>query len=158
MIQLIPAQEAPYRVLKYALGVGSLLLLTSASGRGRSTVLRKLHEETGGGFISSKDFIEGSAERHPLSLEETLHSCVMSALRQHEIVYVDDIDLIHDPTSSCHFYPRGNYVETALLELSESAIRSGKKLVLSTDASTAQTSTAFPHRSGDTPPRTISNC
>jgi AAA+ superfamily predicted ATPase len=142
MIQLIPAQEAPYRVLKYALGAGNLLLLSSASGRGRSTVLRKLHEETGGGFISSKDFIEGSAERHPLSLEETLHTCVMSALKQNEVVYVDDVDLIHDATSSCHFYPRGNYVNTALLELSESAIRSGKKLVLSTDGSIARTFTA----------------
>src|SRR5213078_2200736 len=50
------------------------LLLSSPPGRGRTTVLRKLHEETEGGFVTGKDFIETSAERHPLSLEETRYS------------------------------------------------------------------------------------
>jgi hypothetical protein len=78
-------------------------------------VLRKLHEELGGGFVSAKDFIETSMQRHPLSLEETLYSAVTSALNQDRVVFVDDIDLIHEATSSCHFYPRGKYVETTLL-------------------------------------------
>ena len=144
MTELIPAQEAAYRVLKYAFGTGGLLLLTSPSGRGRTTVLRKLHEETGGGYVTSKDFIETSSSRHPLSLEETLYSAVISALQQNSTVYVDDVDLIHEATSSCHFYPRGSYVETALLELSEAALREEKKLVVSTDGSIAQ---AFATRS-----------
>lgn len=138
MIQLIPAQYAAYSVLKYAFGAGSLLLLTSPSGRGRTTVLRKLQQETGGGFVTGKDFIETSAARHPLSLEETLYSAVMAALGKNEIVYVDDVDLIHDATSSCHFYPRGSYVETALLELSDAAVRENKKLAVSTDGSIAE--------------------
>src|ERR1700730_12411206 len=128
MIQLIPALEAAHRALKYALSAGNLLLLSSATGRGRTTVLRKLQSETGGGFVTGKDFIENSGSRHPLSLEETLYSAVIDSLQQNEIVYVDDIDLIHDATSSCHFYPRGSYVETALLELSEAAVRDNKKL------------------------------
>src|SRR5215472_15429968 len=102
MLQLIPAQDSAYRVLKFAFNAGSLLLLTSATGRGRTTVLRKLHEETGGGFVTGKDFIETSSGRHPLSLEETLYAAVSSALRDNDIVYVDDIDLIHEATSSCH--------------------------------------------------------
>lgn len=144
MIQLIPAQETAYRVLKYASQAGSLLLLSSPAGRGRTTVLRRLHEESGGGFVTGKNFIETSAARHPLSLEETLYSAVTAALKDNEIVYVDDIDLIHDATSSCHFYPRGHYVETALLELSDAALRDGKKLIVSTDGSIAQ---AFATRS-----------
>jgi hypothetical protein len=52
---------------------------------------------------------------------------------------VDDIDLIHEATSSCHFYPRGQCLETALQELSDSALCDGKKLVASTDGSIAQT-------------------
>jgi len=138
MIELIPAQTAAYSVLKYALDAGNLLLLHSPSGRGRTTVLRKLYEETGGGFVTCKEFIETSAARHPLSLEETLYSTVTSELTKCEFVYVDDADLIHDATSSCHFYPRGSYVETALLELSNAASRSGKKLIVSTDGSIAQ--------------------
>lgn len=111
---------------------------------GALTVLRKLHEQTGGGFVTAKNFIEISAERHPLSLEETLYAAVTTALRDHEFVYVDDIDLIHEATSSCHFYPRGSYVETALLELSDTALRDGKNLVVSTDGSIAR---AFATRS-----------
>ena len=56
MIQLIPAQESAFRVLKYASNAGSLMLLSSPSGRGRTTVLRKLHAEMGGGFVTGKDF------------------------------------------------------------------------------------------------------
>ena len=138
MIQLIPAQESAFRVLQYASTAGSLMLLTSSSGRGRTTVLRKLHAEMGGGFVTGKDFIETSATRHPLSLEETLYAAVIGSLKQNQVVFVDDIDLIHNATSSCHFYPRGQYVETALLELSDAALRENKKLVVSTDGAIAQ--------------------
>jgi hypothetical protein len=48
MTRLIPAQESAYRILKYAFDAGGLLLLTSHSGRGRTTIMRKLQEETGG--------------------------------------------------------------------------------------------------------------
>ncbi len=144
MIELIPAQDSAYKVLKYAFGAGNLLLLEGHSGRGRTTVLRKLHEETGGGFVTSKDFIESSATRHPLSLEETLHASVSSAIRENQIVYVDDIDLIQDATSSCDFYPRGQYVEMAILELCNGALRDNKKLVASTNGTIAH---AFAARS-----------
>jgi transitional endoplasmic reticulum ATPase len=137
MIHLIPAQESAFRVLKYASSAGSLMLLSSPSGRGRTTVLRKLHAEMGGGFVTGKDFIETSAARHPLSLEETLYSAVIGSLKQNPVVFVDDVDLIHDATSSCHFYPRGQYVETALLELSDAALREEKKLFVSTDGAIA---------------------
>ena len=92
----------------------------------------------GGGFVTGKDFIETSAARHPLSPEETLYSAVIGSLKENEIVFVDDIDLIHNATSSCHFYPRGKYVETALLELSDAALREKRKLVVSTDGAIAQ--------------------
>src|SRR5262245_8419234 len=125
--------------LSHASNAGSLMLLSSPSGRGRTTVLRKLHAEMGGGFVTGKDFIETSAARHPLFLEDTLYSAVIGSLKENQIVFVDDIDLIHDATSSCHFYPRGQYVETALLELSDAALREKKKLVVSTDGAIAQT-------------------
>jgi transitional endoplasmic reticulum ATPase len=138
VVQLIPSQEAAYRVVKYGLAAGNLLVLRSHGGRGRTTVLRKLHEELGGGFVSAKDFIETSMQRHPLSLEETLYSAITSALNQHQIVFVDDVDLIHEATSSCHFYPRGRYIETTLLALADAAARDGKKLIVSTDGSIAE--------------------
>ncbi len=144
MAQLTPAQETSLNVLKYALSAGNLLLLTSHTGRGRTTILRHLHQETGGGFVTSKEFLDQSGSRHPLSLEEALHASIASALQQHDLVYVDDVDLIHDATSSCHFYPRGQYIETAMLELTRLAAAKGKKLIVSTDGSVAS---AFATRS-----------
>jgi hypothetical protein len=44
-----------------------------------------------------------------------------------------------DATSSCHFYPRGKYIETALLELGSATLLGNKKLIVSTDGSIAQT-------------------
>jgi SpoVK/Ycf46/Vps4 family AAA+-type ATPase len=138
MIQLIPAQESAYRSLKHAMKAGNLVLLSCHPGQGRTTILRKLHEETGGGFIVAKDFIEASTSRDPLSLEEALYSVIKAALNENDIVYVDDIDLIHDATSNCHFYPRGRYIEAALLALSDLTILENKKLIASTDGSIAQ--------------------
>src|SRR5437870_3100865 len=93
MPRLTPAQEIAYSALQQALQAGNLLLLTSHAGRGRTTVLRRLQQETGGGFVTSKEFIETSGSRHPLSLEEMLHAAVASALDEHDFVYVDDVDL-----------------------------------------------------------------
>jgi SpoVK/Ycf46/Vps4 family AAA+-type ATPase len=87
--------------------------------------------------VGCREFIERSAKCHPL-LEETLHAAVSTALDMHEFVYVDDIDLVHDATSSCHFYPRGNYVETAMLELLQLAERKGRKLIVPSDGSVAE--------------------
>src|SRR5258708_2716593 len=98
MPRLTPAQEVAYNVLKHALKAGDLLLLTSHPGRGRTTVLRRLREDTGGGFVTSKEFLEASGARHPLSLEEALYAVVARALDEHDIDYVDDVDLIHDAT------------------------------------------------------------
>lgn len=138
MTQLTPSQEAAYNSLKLAMNAGSLLYLRCPHGRGRTTILRKLRGETGGAFITAKDFVAVSATRHPLSLEETLFSVVSAALEDHEIVFVDDIDLIHNATSSCHFYPRGRYVETTLLSLSDLVLQANKKLVVSTDGPIAE--------------------
>src|SRR5260221_5233985 len=55
MPRLTPAQDVAYNVLEHALKAGDLLLLTSHAGRGRTTVLRRLREDTGGGFVTSKE-------------------------------------------------------------------------------------------------------
>ena len=130
--RLIPAQEAAFALLKRCLASGDLLLLTGHSGRGRTTVLRRLHAETGGGFIGSREFIEHSGARHPLSLEEALHAAVSAALETQEFVYVDDFHLFYRAIAECN-YPRGHYIETAVLELTALAARKGRKLIVSTD-------------------------
>src|ERR1700687_4149528 len=122
MVELTPSQLRASTIIERALVAGNLVFLTSHPGRGRTTVLRHLHMLTGGAFISARNFIEASAARHPLSLEEALYASLHDALVGNEYVYVDDLDLVLGATSSCHFYPRGSFVEVPMLELSESTV------------------------------------
>ena len=61
--------------------LGSILRLRGGCGRGKTTILKKLHEEVGGAFLNMKDFVEASAKNHPLALEETLYRLLFDALQ-----------------------------------------------------------------------------
>jgi len=136
-ILLCPAQQAGLDALKHSLATGNLVLFHAHCGRGRTTVLQRLLQETGGILIGSGEFLKESSVRHPLALEEALFHAVANAFEHHEFVYVDDIDLLHKATSVCHYHPRGSYIETAALELATLASSKGRKLVLSTDGAIA---------------------
>jgi AAA+ superfamily predicted ATPase len=134
---LTPAQAIAFSSLKRALSAGNLAVLMSAHGQGRTTILRHMHAETGGGFLGAQEFLESTGDRHPLALEEALHSAVNTALLAHDIVYVDDIHLIlHAAVGQ---YPRHQYMEAALLDLAHIALRKGKKLIVSTSGAIAYT-------------------
>jgi len=54
-------------------------------GRGKTTVLRELHKQVGGAFLNMKDFVEASAGKHPLALEETLYQLIVDTLKAHPL-------------------------------------------------------------------------
>src|SRR3989442_1611702 len=83
-IKLCPAQKTAFDSLSAGLQVGSILRLWGGIGRGKTTVLRELHEQVGGAFLNMKDFVEASAGKHPLALEETLYQLVVDTLRSEE--------------------------------------------------------------------------
>src|SRR6187200_145473 len=92
--QLCPAQERAFAGLMTGIQHGSLLLLHGGGGMGRTTVLRRLHEEVGGAFLTIKDLIDAMQACHPLALEETFGRLVMEALTAHPAVILDDFDLL----------------------------------------------------------------
>jgi hypothetical protein len=63
--RLTPAQNSTFVTLKDELKTGNLLFLASQPGRGRTTILQRLREETGGAFLSATEFIESSGTRIP---------------------------------------------------------------------------------------------
>src|ERR1041385_1701948 len=93
-IRLCPAQKRAFDSLSAGIQIGSILRVWSGTGRGKTTVLRELHRRTGGAFISMKDFVEASAAKHPLALEETLYQLIMEALKANPLVIVDDVHLL----------------------------------------------------------------
>ncbi len=135
--KLCPAQKNAFEGLSHALEVGTILRLWGGVGRGKTTVLRELHQKIGGAFLNMKDFVDASTDKHPLALEETLYHVIMEALKANAVVIVDDIHLL-DLSSGCHFYPRSGYFNSIMMGLCTYALESGKKLIFGTKSNFAE--------------------
>jgi hypothetical protein len=71
-IQLCPAQQRVLESLLKGLQIGSIFRVWGGVGRGKTTVLKELHKQTGGAFLGMMDFAAASSVKHPMALEETL--------------------------------------------------------------------------------------
>src|SRR5712692_6111618 len=116
-IVLSPSQDAARAALRRGLRVGSICAVSGDSGAGKTTVLRHLHRELGGAFLSIADLIDASSKRHPLSLEEMLFDIVLAALKQHDAVIVDDFHVLYDAFCCNNSYPRSGWMEAPSLAL-----------------------------------------
>jgi ATP-dependent 26S proteasome regulatory subunit len=95
-----------------------------------TTVLRKLHAATGGAHLTLRDFIDAHRMQHPLAMEATLDGLIMGSLRDHEVVYVDDLMIITNVMHGCGgAYPRPGLLHGPLKSAATYAIESGKKLL-----------------------------
>ena len=132
VIQLCPAQKRAFDAISGGLQAGTVFRLWGGLGRGKTTVLRRLHERIGGAFLNMRDFVEASANSHPLALEETLYRLVLEALRAHPTVILDDVHLLDLYSAGCHFYPRSGYFNAIMTGLCTYANETGKKLIFGT--------------------------
>ena len=62
-VHLCPAQKRAFDSLLAGVQVGSILRVWGGTGRGKTTVLRELHKQAGGGFLNMKEFVEASAHK-----------------------------------------------------------------------------------------------
>lgn len=132
---LSPAQASAREMLARGLQIGQILALGGETGRGKSTVLRHLHHETGGALLKIHDVLQASTSNHPLALEETFFGLVLAAMKAHQTVIVDDFQLLHDLTCCSHFYPRLRWLEAPALALCDYAAQTRRTLIFSHGAS-----------------------
>src|SRR5678815_3410051 len=135
---LCPAQKRAFDYLSMGLEVGSILRLSGGVGRGKTTVLKELHQKVGGAFLNLKDFVEASAQKHPLALEETLYQLLFDALKSQPLVIMDDVHLLDLYSSGCHFYPRSGYFNSIMMGLCTYALEAKKKLIFGTKTEFAE--------------------
>lgn len=126
---LSPAQNAALEALLQAIQVGKIVHLQSATGLGKTKILRQLQQKLGGAYLNNKEVIEAAGSKHPLQLEDAFYGVILNALKDHEIVFVDDFDLLNQLFCCNHFYPRQHFIEAPMLLLCEYAEAAGKKLV-----------------------------
>jgi transitional endoplasmic reticulum ATPase len=137
-IQLCPAQQGALEAVLKGLQIGSILRVWGSVGRGKTTVLREVHRQTGGAFLGMKDFVDASSRKHPMALEETLYNLVLEALKAHPVVILDDLHLIDLYSSGCHFYPRSGFLNAVIMGLCNYALEADRKLIFSTTSHVAE--------------------
>ena len=150
-IQLCPVQQSALESVMRGLQIGSIFRVWGGVGRGKTTVLTQVHQQTGGAFLGMKDFVAASSLKHPMALEETLFNLVLDALKAHPVVILDDFHLLDLFSAGCHFYPRSGYLNSVIMGLCTYALESDRKLIFSTTAHMAE---AAEQRSYLRPPRT----
>src|SRR5438034_1911546 len=131
-IQLCPVQQSALESLLKGLPIGSIFRVWGGVGRGKTTVLKEVHKQTGGAFLGMKDFVDASSLAHPMALEETLYNLVLDALKAHPLVILDDLHLLDLFSAGCHFYPRSGYLNSVIMGLCSYALESDRKLIFST--------------------------
>jgi ATP-dependent 26S proteasome regulatory subunit len=127
---LCPAQQQGLDELRQLLPLGSVFTLSGPGGSGRTTVLRLLHQQSGGAFLNMKDFTDMLRERNPVALEETFERMVLDAMKQHRQIIVDDLGLLSNVVGSCnHFYQRRGLLDSPLTTIATLAVESDQKLI-----------------------------
>ena len=133
-ISLCPAQQHAFDALSSSLPDGHVFVLSGGCGMGKTTVLQALHAAMGGAFLGMRHFLDAMRPRHPLALEETFESMVLDALAAHDVVIVDDLNLLSDVDSGCGGYPRPGFQQAPFTTLAVHAIEAGKRLIFGTSS------------------------
>lgn len=131
-VVLCPSQQRAFNWINRHHRKSPILQLGGQSGGGRSTVLRKVHRELGGAFLTIADFVEASRGLNPLALEEAIAQPLLAALRQHDVVIADDLHVATAVMSGCRFYPRSGWLDAPLSVVAAYAEAAGKTLILGT--------------------------
>jgi ATP-dependent 26S proteasome regulatory subunit len=127
---LCPAQHHAKEKLKALLPLGHVFGLTCGDGLGRTTLLKHLHRELGGTFLSIRDFLATLPGKHPLALEEAFGQLVQTELRRAETVLVDDLGFLLQVMDGCGTgYPRPRWNSAIFQALADTARDRGAKLI-----------------------------
>ena len=130
---LSPVQRETLEHLETQLEARHVVVLTARAGKGKTQILRALHARTGGAYLTSREFVEASADQNPLALEETVYAVLRDALENHETVIVDDFQFVSTVLCCSHVYPRTGFIGAVLLPVAALAHDLGRKLVFTSE-------------------------
>src|SRR5687768_15639979 len=130
---LTPTQRRAFDMVNDAASVTAIVELRCTTGMGRTTMLRQLHAERGGSFLGAGAIVEAMERADPLALEETVYRRVVDELSKHDVVILDDVQLLMHVIMGCGAYPRAQYFAATLTALADLCEASGKHLVVGTD-------------------------
>jgi AAA+ superfamily predicted ATPase len=147
-MQLSPSQKRVIEALRHDWPDTNSFVVWAPYGLGRSTMLRAVQEERGGVVLDMASYLEKLTGAEPLALEETLYQVLMSALREHEVVLVDDLHLLNNVVCCGGNYPKQEFLNAPLEVAVAFAREKDRKLVFTMNGSTPQPITGRSHFQG----------
>ena len=93
-IELTRVQQAVFEGLLDGIEAGAILVLEGHSGQGKTTILRRLHGQTGGALVGMREFVATLVEREFAAVEGAFVQLIERALTDNNIVMVDDLHLV----------------------------------------------------------------
>jgi ATP-dependent 26S proteasome regulatory subunit len=132
-VELLPAQQQALDKLERQVRAHHVTSLMGRPGAGKTTILRALQDRIGGAYLTTRQFIEASRDRHPLALDETVYDVLHEALSSNVAVLVDDFHLVSIVSCCAHGNPRLNLLAAALVPIAQEARDTGKRLVFATE-------------------------
>ena len=130
-IELATVQKKVAKTLLAAISHGSVLVLECASGMGRTTILRDIHATAGGEFVGLREFTHRLMKKGPFEVEETLLELIESALKDHELVIVDDLQILREIPGGYNL--RDWMLDAVLTVVLDEASREERKLLFGVD-------------------------
>ena len=124
---LSPAQQAAADALLEGISAGDVAALRGDSGSGKTTVIEAVHRRAGGALVGMREFMTTLEGGSP-GVEEAFLGLMRSTLSRHDLVLMDDLNLLSDIGESCS-YPREHLLTAALTALLSETRSSDKKLV-----------------------------
>jgi len=147
-MNLSPSQDRAVAALLQDWPDTESLVLWAPYGLGRSTMLRAVQEQRGGLLLDMAAYLERLTQADPLALEETLYQMLMSSLREHEVVLVDDLHLLNSVVCCNTFYPKKDFLNAPLEVAAAFARENGRKLVFTMPGSIPQPISGRAHYQG----------
>jgi transitional endoplasmic reticulum ATPase len=131
-LELSPSQQKTYTQAAKDIADTNVVAVWGPSGLGRTTIAKALQAQTGGAFLSMRDYVEKMEAVHPLAFEETFQKFVLSAFKKNRTVYVDDLHLLNSVVCCAYSYPRKDFLESPLTVIASYVEDAGKRLVVAT--------------------------
>lgn len=127
--QLSPTQQQTVEQALTLSSPGSVVVIQSAAGQGRSTIIRDLQQRLGGRLLTSRDFVLAQLDNHPFKFEEAIFRLLSEAFQSHQVVLIDDFDLVME-TANNYESQRCYFVNLVLRAITEEIIGTARRLLI----------------------------
>jgi transitional endoplasmic reticulum ATPase len=128
--RLTPSQQQAFDAALAAFESNPIVLVESAPGMGKSSVLKALHAKTGGKFLDAETILHAHARFEPQEYEQVVYRVLRDAIENNDIIYYDDVS-VYQGAAHGYYYHRPRVFEAVFKALFQEIELAGKRFVVS---------------------------